>query len=780
MEKGCFLRRSVGALLIFGIVASANTGIEGQRASQAGAAAPPVPAALAPTAHPVLPSDLAQFWFVPSQQAAPSFARPAASLSAALRYFADGKSATALPLFEAAARVDWPLASYATFYRGLCLLDLSRPAEARTLFSRLHASPDIVGFLAEAAIDHEAEAAAAGGDHAAAARLYDELRSRKTASPDTTLLALGRELLAAGDRARAAETFSRLYFEFPLSDQAAAAGAELDKLGDVQLPRDSAARTRLDLARADRLFSAKRYAAARDAFKSIEPAAKGDDAELVDLRVAECDHFLRRYRQARDRLAPLVEHSSRKAEAQYFWLSVTRELGNRDEYVHLARELVAAYPDSPWAEETLNNLATHYLVVDEDEKADAVFRELYEKFPTGAHAERAAWRAGWWAYAHGRPRDTVMFYEGAASAFRRSDYRPAYLYWSARSREQLGDTRGAVAVYRIVTADYLNTYYGRLASKRMTAMRGDPTVSEAAAAPSARATLLSSGASMASPAFASATQGVTPPPPNAGLIRLLLSLGLYDQARDEVLYAERAWGDTPTLGATLGWVYNKLGDYRRGIIAMKRAYPQYMTEEGARMPVEALKVIFPLDYWPLIRENAVSYSLDPFLIAALINQESAFDAQVKSSANAVGLMQVLPSTGKQYARKLHIRRYSTASLTNPEINIRLGLAFFADVIQRAGGVHFALAGYNAGEQRVREWNAERAGLELDEYIDGIPFPETQAYVKRIIGTTEDYRRLYAGEDGTGASAAATANAAPAKKTPKPPAKKKTPSKKIKK
>jgi len=426
--------------------------------------------------------------------------------------------------------------------------------------------------------------------------------------------------------------------------------------------------------------------------------------------------------------------------------------------VRLARDLVATFPESSWAEETLNNLATHFIVADEDEQAAAVFRELYAKFPKGAHAERAAWRAGWWAYAHGRPQDAVAFFEGASSTFPRSDYRPAYLYWSARSREQLGDTQGAIVIYRIVTADYLNSYYGRLASKHLSA--------------------LSPSGSAASPAVAVAAQWATAPPPNANLIRLLLSLGLYDQARDEVLYAQRTWGDTPALGATLGWVYNRLGDYRRGIIAMKRAYPQYMTDQGARVPVEALKVIFPLDYWPLIQENAATYNLDPFMIAALINQESAFDASAKSAANAIGLMQVLPSTGRQYARKLHIRRFSTALLTRPEVNIRLGIAFFSDVVNRAGGVHFALASYNAGEQRVREWNAERPGLELDEYIDGIPFPETQAYVKRIIGTTEDYRRLYADWDGTGASAAAKANAAPAKKTPNPAAKK--PAKKVKK
>ena len=167
-------------------------------------------------------------------------------------------------------------------------------------------------------------------------------------------------------------------------------------------------------------------------------------------------------------------------------------------------------------------------------------------------------------------------------------------------------------------------------------------------------------------------------------------------------------------------------------------------------------MIFPLNYWPLIRKYSLARGLDPFLVAALINQESAFEAGVKSAANAIGLMQILPSTGRQYARRLGLKRYSTAALTRPETNIQLGTAYFSDLIRRLGGVPHALASYNAGEHRVYAWNADRPGLELDEYIDDIPFPETQTYVKKIVGTLEDYRRLYANEPAVSGKAPAPA------------------------
>src|SRR6185295_13345467 len=159
-------------------------------------------------------------------------------------------------------------------------------------------------------------------------------------------------------------------------------------------------------------------------------------------------------------------------------------------------------------------------------------------------------------------------------------------------------------------------------------------------------------------------------PPNEGVVRALLALELYDQALDELRYAQRVWSDSSAIQATYGWIYNQRGDLRAGINAMKRAYPQYMAAGGEQLPNELLKVLFPVNYWPLIRRYSAAHHLDPYMIAALIAQESTFTADVRSSANAYGLMQLLPSTGRQYARKVGIsKRFSLGLLTTAESNV---------------------------------------------------------------------------------------------------------------
>src|SRR4029077_4046986 len=165
-------------------------------------------------------------------------------------------------------------------------------------------------------------------------------------------------------------------------------------------------------------------------------------------------------------------------------------------------------------------------------------------------------------------------------------------------------------------------------------------------------------------------------------------------------FAAANWGDSPVLQATVAWVNRQKSFSEKGtaqfnlargaINLMKRAYPQYLAAGGAQLPRDLLTIIYPLSYWDLIRKYSAQNDLDPYLVASLMSQESTFVADIRSSANAYGLTQLLPVTARQYARKLKMK-YSSRLLTDPDANIRIGAAFFADTIRRFGALHLALA-----------------------------------------------------------------------------------------
>jgi soluble lytic murein transglycosylase len=685
------------------------------------------PVDLRPTAHRAVPSALEEYWYVPPAGWRPARAdawSAARDLAKASDLIANGKAAQAVPLIRPAALTSTPLAGYASYLEGLAQARLDHRPAARAIFTKLLETKP-AGALADSINLRLGELADADGDFAGAAAIYEALLAGKPGAPDDLLLRMMRAARAAGDAGRAAKAWQALHYDWPTSEAAAIAEREMPS-GDPEPLVAGSRRFDRELARAEKLFAARRYAVARVAFAALAPHASGDGGELVRLRVAECDVLLRRLRGVRDDLRPLIDSSARRAEARYYDLLAARDLGRHDEFASLVRALVDAYPDSAWSEDALNALATFLIVDNQDARADEVLRELASRFPSGRYTARALWRTGWWAYRDGRYAAAADVFERAAAAFPRSDYRPSYLYWAAKARDKAGDTATADARFRLTIVEYANSYYGRQSAIRL-ASRGIPVPGGAEAARTWPGTAPEAGA-----------------PPNVELIRWLIAAEMYDSALAEVQYAERTQGTSPMLQATRAYLLNRTGDLRPGINLMRQAYPQFLAAGGETLPPEILKVIYPLEFWPLIREQAAANKLDPYLVAALIAQESTFDKDAKSSANAYGLMQIVPATGKRWARRLGIRNYSTRRLTVPEVNVRIGTAYFADLVQQFGGVHVALAGYNAGDGRAAKWATERRGLPQDEFIDDIPFPETQAYVRRILGTADDYRRLYGG------------------------------------
>jgi soluble lytic murein transglycosylase len=147
---------------------------------------------------------------------------------------------------------------------------------------------------------------------------------------------------------------------------------------------------------------------------------------------------------------------------------------------------------------------------------------------------------------------------------------------------------------------------------------------------------------------------------------------------------------------------------------------------------------YPLRYEQIVRGHARNYDVDPALLAAVIYQESKFNANARSSSGAIGLMQLLPDTAKGIAIHTGGTAFRVDDLYDPEINIRYGAWYLRHLLQKYGDERTALAAYNAGQDNVDRWR--RAGV-------GIQFSETRAYVSRVEDLRKIYRDAYAKELG---------------------------------
>jgi soluble lytic murein transglycosylase len=147
---------------------------------------------------------------------------------------------------------------------------------------------------------------------------------------------------------------------------------------------------------------------------------------------------------------------------------------------------------------------------------------------------------------------------------------------------------------------------------------------------------------------------------------------------------------------------------------------------------------YPLSYEQIVRGHARNYQLEPALLAAVIYQESKFDAEARSDAGAVGLMQLQPETAKGIALRTGGSKFRVDDLTNPEINVRYGSWYLRHLLDKYGDEELALAAFNAGQGNVDSWLREDKG---------IAFAETRHYVDRVQELKAIYRDAYASELG---------------------------------
>ena len=206
----------------------------------------------------------------------------------------------------------------------------------------------------------------------------------------------------------------------------------------------------------------------------------------------------------------------------------------------------------------------------------------------------------------------------------------------------------------------------------------------------------------------------------------LLRLGIRDEATEELKILERKSRGREKILALL-YLYQEA-----------RAYPQAIRLATI---LKNRELRYPLYYQDLVEGYSKKYNLDPFLVFAIIWQESRFGKVDVSSASAIGLMQIIPSTGAWIAKRMRRRNYRTDRLFEPKTNIVFGCYYFRHLLDRFdNNIILALCAYNGGPENTSNWFSKEN--DLDEFVESIPFPETYNYVKRVISAYQQYQSLY--------------------------------------
>jgi len=564
------------------------------------------------------------------------------------------------------------------------------------------------------------------------------LRQLAITDDAAALLLQARSYEQTADPTRALTAYRRIYFYAPASAEAAEAATSITRLNSTT----ATANADEALIRAERLFAAKRFSEAYDAYSNAFTAFPSSANAALQARRVSAAANARRFADAANALnASPAPAGEARAEAMFNLALAYGRAKQWPQARSTADELHRAFPSSAWVTRAFVQVGQAAEDARNATDASYFYRAAVNFYPGAAEVTPAQFYLAWQAHdGKNFAESSRLLIEHLANyADRNTDFRGKAAYWAARDSERSGKLAEARAIYQGLQARYDANWYGYLALQRLETMNRNgnvPRTEFPADSPVGRAV-----ANLKTVTVAEETAGANEDERIAKADQLSI-IGTDDWALDELGVASSAAPSSPRVNLAIARIYRAKNDNVQALNILKRSYPDYSQMKPEEMRKDEWDVFYPLAYWDMIAQSARAHSLDPYQVAGLIRQESVFNPRAVSSARAYGLMQLVVPTGILTAKKYGVDRAVTAeSLFEPRLNIQLGTAFLKDQIDKYGRIEYVAAAYNAGPGRVVQWRATLP-LELDDWAEAVPFRETRLYIQGVVRNTLQYKRLY--------------------------------------
>lgn len=382
----------------------------------------------------------------------------------------------------------------------------------------------------------------------------------------------------------------------------------------------------------------------------------------------------------------------------------------------LEDRLVGGFPATPQALDVVFFRADAAHDRQQLQEAAQQYQEASAMLPTQDRAGLARMRWGHLLLTMGDPAGALGIFEGYLEDFPRGRRWDEAAYWSARIRVEQGDVAGAVPLLRRIRAEDPLGYHALL-SHRLEGTPFRPDLPEATVSPGPRPVWMAEGLER---------------------VALLRAVGLEEGARVERQGLESRAGSSIADLLLLAEGFHEVGRHLDGV-----NLGWEVRRLGHPWDLRLARIIYPFPLRPLVMREAQERGMDPWLVAAVIRQESAFVADAVSPAGAVGLMQILPPSGDDLAVENRVEPYSRSLLVIPEISVLFGTTYLRGLLERHDhSLPLALSAYNAGPARAARWREFPEAADAERFVERIPFAETRGYVRNVTRNAAVYRYLY--------------------------------------
>ena len=566
---------------------------------------------------------------------------------------------------------------------------------------------------------------------------------------------MGLSYAAFGEKDRAKEIFIFLWIYYPLSYESKESENYLkENIYKIKILEDLVPPYEL-LIRAEKLFDGVRF---RESASILKYILKGDFERYYKLKalrkIAECQKKEKEYLKALNTYKELIaelEKEKDQEELPEIYLSLAKtcyQLNYDEEFNLVGNTLLKSFPDSPIKKEILYITGRYR----EDEKRfeDALkaFDEVLRVGGDEIYTEEALWHIGWIYYLRGDFEESAKYFLKQRKVLKKQENIDKALYWYLRSLEKNKEGVNAVKSFKMALQDD-SSYYGILCKNKL-AGKVLPFYYDKNRFDSYQKVKISDSYLKLSEKVWSETAMRSFPEETKYFIEramVLREMNLTDDLIVELKYARKTIPKSEKKSLMdLAEIFWASGDYYTSIKISGEVQKSLQINKGEEFK-KMVRIFYPLPYMDKVYKYSCDFGVDPFLILAIIRQESLFNPHSLSPVGAMGLFQLMPATAVQILQEEGSPDLKEGQLYDEDVSIYIGTKYIKKLLEKYdNNLVFTIAAYNAGEHKIKEWSSRFADREIDEFIESIPYPETKNYVKKVIANYENYYRIYANEE----------------------------------
>ncbi|MGA1839974.1 MAG: tetratricopeptide repeat protein [bacterium] len=627
------------------------------------------------------------------------------------------------------------LKDYSTFYISICLENKGKYREAVSLINKIIEKwPESA--LIQRAYLKQADIYFGVKEYDKAIEAYEKSLGAFPEEDAYIRFQIGLANLEIGKWESALENFKALLINEPDSEFSKSAQQQMETLrkekgiGPLLFSREEM------LQKGEILFNKKQYEEAIKAYLEVVDS-KSDPPERCDAlyNLARCYKRIGKRDLAIDRLKEVIKFSNKSECASRSRLLLARYLWNEHRNKEAYKQLEFLRKNNPkWGKNDEVVYIMGRMAEGEGRLIDSIkyYNEVLNSKQKSSISETVIWRIGWVYYIGGFYKEAISHFEKYLPGIKNSTFQHRLLYWKARAEEKKGDKQSAIKTYKSILKEPYWSFYSGL-TEIWLGYQDDPNRED---------NNNSNNIFKDEAIFPDLNEK------EKVIVTRLLELwlnGLKEECTNEIthkVYSKERY--SPELLFYLSSIAHMNGAHELGIRIGIRCFNRTdQSDEVSFHKAEDL-LLYPLGFLSIVEEKAKQYSIDPILVLSVIRQESLFDPDALSRSSAYGLMQIIPSTGNVIAKELGIDLSSDLNiLFDPDTNLTFGCFFLKRLLDKfEQNIVYALASYNAGPEAVLSWQNRFGYLEIDEFIENIPYSETRDYVKRILKNYWIYRRIY--------------------------------------